>query len=71
MPPLPGLAVNVTEVPGQIEPDTLSVIEIDTDTMGFTVMVSVLEVAGEPEEHAAFDVNTQVILSLLLSELVV
>ena len=63
-PPLVGVAVNVTCVPAQTgfaegEMDML------TGMFGFTVIVTVLEVAGLPAAQAALEVNTQVTASLL------
>ena len=59
-----GVAVKVTEVPEQT-----GLTEGATDTLtgssGFTVMVSVFEVAGLPVGQVAFEVSTQVIRSLL------
>jgi hypothetical protein len=55
------VAVNVTLVPVQI---TVELAEILTPAtrMGFTVMVTVLEVAGLPVTQVALDVITQVIV---------
>ena len=60
-PPLVGVAVKVTEVPAQTG---LAEAAIDTLTgsSGFTVMVTVLEVAGLPVGQVAFEVRTQVIV---------
>ena len=56
--------MKVTEVPAQT-----GLAEAPTDTLtgssGFTVMVTVFEVAGLPVGQVAFEVNTQVIRSLL------
>ena len=62
-PPLTGVAVNVTEVPAQTgfadgAMDTL------TGRPGFTVMVTVLDVAGLPVTQVALDVSIQVTASL-------
>ena len=55
--------MKVTEVPAQTG---LAEAEIDTLTgsIGFTVMVTVFEVAGLPVGQLAFEVKTQVIASL-------
>ena len=56
-PPLVGVAVKVTEVPEQT-----GFAEAATETLtgnnGFTVMVTVFEVAGLPVGHVAFEVKT-------------
>ena len=59
MPPLVGTAVKVTEVPahtGFADAD----IATDAVTVGFTVIVTLLEVAGLPVTHVALLVITQV-----------
>ena len=65
VPPLVGVAVNVTEVPAQT-----GLAEAATDTLtgrlGFTVMVTVFEVAGLPVGQVVLEVRTQVIRSLLV-----
>ena len=59
-----GVAVKVTDVPAQT-----GLAEAATDTLtgrlGFTVMVTVLEIAGLPVGQVAFEVKTQVTRSLL------
>jgi hypothetical protein len=57
-----GVAVKVTLVP--IHTDVaLALIFTLAGKLGFTVMVTVLDVAGEPvKQGVAFDVNTQVTL---------
>ena len=64
VPPLVGVAVNVTEVPAQT-----GLAEAATDTLtgrrGFTVIVTAFEVAGLPVGQVALDVRTQVTRSLL------
>ena len=64
VPPLVGVAVNVTEVPAQTG---LAEAAIDTLTgsKGLTVRVTVFDVAGLPVGQVAFEVSTQVIRSLL------
>jgi hypothetical protein len=62
------VAVNVTLTPAQIVvalPDMLTL----TGKFGFTVIVSVLDVAGFPVGQIALEVRTQVIKSPLASEL--
>jgi tetrahydromethanopterin S-methyltransferase subunit E len=71
VPPLVGVAVNVTLVPEHIV-----VADADTDTLagkfGFTVMVIPVDVAGEPVKHGlAFEVSCTVTTSLLFSVVVV
>ena len=58
-----GVAVNVTEVPAQTG---LFVAEIDTLTgsSGFTVIVTVFEVAGLPVGQIALEVSTTLTASL-------
>jgi hypothetical protein len=60
---LVGVAVKVTEVPAQT-----GLAEAETDTLtgssGFTVMVTVFEVAGLPVGQVALEVKTQVTASL-------
>ena len=53
------VGVRVTEVPAHT-PLADGAIETLTGRLGFTVMVTVLEVAGFPVAHDALDVNTQV-----------
>ncbi len=64
VPPLVGVAVNVTEDPAQIE---FAVAKILTEAIKFalTVIVTTFDVAGLPVEHVAFDVICTVIASLL------
>jgi hypothetical protein len=63
-PPLTGMAVKVTGVPSSTGFPEASM-ETLTGSTGFTVMVTVLEVAGLPEIQVALEVSTQVITSLL------
>ncbi len=59
-----GVAVNVTDVPehtGFAE----GAMETLTARTGFTVIVTVLDVAGLPVAQVAFNVRTQVTASLL------
>jgi hypothetical protein len=60
---LVGVAVKVTEIPAQT-----GLAEAATDTLtgrlGFTVMVTVFEVAGLPVGHVVFEVKMQVTASL-------
>jgi len=65
VPPFVGVAVNVTEEPEQI---VVAVAAIETFAVrtGFTVIVTLFDVAGDPVKHGlAFDVNTHVTASLL------
>ena len=50
-----GIGVKVTEVPAQTE-FSEGVIDTLTGKTGFTVMVTVLEVAGLPEVHVRLEV---------------
>jgi hypothetical protein len=63
-PPFVGVAVNVTEVPEQTG-FADGATETLTGRIGFTVMVTVFEVAGLPDRQVALDVRTQVIASPL------
>jgi hypothetical protein len=58
-----GVAVKVTEVPEHTGLEG-AVIEILTGKFGFTVMVTVYEVAGLPVGQVALDVSKQEIASL-------
>ena len=62
VPPLAGVAVNVTEVPAQTG-FTEAVTETEAVTNGLTDMLTWFEVAGEPLTHDAFDVITHVTAS--------
>ena len=62
-PPLVGVAEKVTEVPAQTGFADVP-IETLTGRFGFTVMVTVLDVAGLPVGQVAFEVKRQVIASL-------
>ena len=64
VPPLVGVAVNVTFVPAQTG-FWDAVTETLTGNIGFTVIVTGLEVAGLPVGQMTFEVRTQVITSLL------
>ena len=71
VPPLVGVAVKVTLVPAHIV-----VADADTDTLagkfGLTVIVTPLEVAGDPVKHGlAFEVSSTVTTSLLFNVVVV
>ena len=68
VPPFTGVAVKVTEVPAQMELAD-SEMDMPADKGGFTVMVTVLEVAGDPvKQGVALEVSTQVMTSLLAGE---
>ena len=61
------MAVNVTAVPAQTGL-TEAAIETLTGRLGLTVIVTVLDVAGFPVTHVAFEVSTHVTASLLTGE---
>ena len=63
VPPFVGVAVKVTEVPEHtgFAPALTATL---TGKFGFTVMVTVFDVAGLPVGHVAFDVRTHVTASL-------
>jgi len=67
---LVGMAVKVTLVPAQIVVDDAEILTL-TGRFGFTVMVTVLDVAGLPVAQVALDVNTQATTSLFTREEVV
>ena len=65
VPPLVGVAVNITLVPAQIAPDGTAAMLALAGRFGFTVMVMVLEVAGLPVKHGvALDVMITLIASV-------
>ena len=68
VPPLVGVAVNVTDVPAQIVDEGLAAMLTLAGRFGFTVIVIVLEVAGLPVAQVALDVSWQVTTSPLFSE---
>ena len=70
VPPLVGVAVKVTLVPEQIVVAEAEIL-ILTGRFGFTVIVTVFEVAGFPVAQVAFEVSTQVTTSLFASEALV
>jgi len=57
----------VTLVPAQIVVADAEILTL-TGRFGFTVMVTVLDVAGLPVAQVAFEVNTQVTTSLFTRE---
>ena len=59
-----GVAVKVTEVPAQTG-SAEEAIDTLTGSSGFTVMVTVFDVAGLPVGQEALEERTQVIASLL------
>ena len=63
VPPLVGVAVNVTLVPAQIVEEGLAEMVALTGKLGFTIMVMPADVAGFPVAQSAFEVNTTVITS--------
>ena len=56
------MAVKVTLVPAQMVVEGLAAIETLTGKFGFTVIVTVFDVAGLPVAQVAFEVKTQVIV---------
>ena len=56
-PPLVGVAVKTTEVPAQIAPDGEAAMLTLTGSIGLTVMVTVLEVAGDPDLQVSLEVS--------------
>ena len=62
-----GVAVKVTPVPAQMVVALAETLML-TGAFGFTVIVSVLEVAGLPVTQVAFEVRTQYTWSLLANE---
>jgi hypothetical protein len=62
-----GVAVKVTLVPVQIVVDVAEILTL-TGRFGFTVMVTVLDVAGLPVAQVALEVNMQVTTSLFTRE---
>ena len=65
------MAENVTLIPGQIAPEGTAAMLTLAGNNGFTVIVIVLEVAGEPVAQIAFDVISTVIASAFASVVVV
>ena len=63
VPPLPGVAVYVTEVPAHTELDEAA-IETLTGNSGLTIIVTTLDVAGLPVAQDIEEVSTQVTASL-------
>lgn len=64
MPPLVGVAVNVTLVPEQIVIPGVAAIFTLAGKLALTVIVSVFDVAGEPVAHDKLLVISHVVLSL-------
>ena len=62
-----GAAVKVTELPAQIAPEGEADILTLAGSIGFTVIVIGLEVAGFPDTQVKEDVITTVTISLLAS----
>jgi len=63
VPPLAGVAVNVTDVPAQTGFAPAAMVTL-TGRLEFTVIVTVFDVAGLPVAQVALDVSTQVTASL-------
>ena len=71
VPPLVGVAVKVTEVPAQIVVAEAAMLT-DAFNIGFTVIVMLFEVAGDPaKQGVAFEVITTVTTALLAKVVVV
>jgi hypothetical protein len=68
VPPLLAAAVKVTLVPAQIAEEDVEIL-ILVDKLELTVIVMVLDEAGLPLLHSAFDVITQVTAVLFDNEL--
>ena len=64
MPPLVGVAVNITLVPAQIAPDGTAAMVALAGRLGLTVIVMVLDVAGLPVKHG---VALEVMITLIAS----
>ena len=64
VPPLTGVAVNVTGLPAHNDPDETMLTEAAREPV--TVMVMALLVAGLPDGQVALEVSMQVTISLLL-----
>ena len=62
MPPLVGVAVNVTDVPEQIVFPGIAEILTLAVTLGFTVITIAFDVAGFPVTQEALEVISQVML---------
>ena len=67
VPPLVGVAVKVTLVPEQMVVADAEILTL-AGRLGLTVIVTVFDVAGLPVAQVAFDVITQVTISLLTSK---
>ena len=57
VPPLTGLAVNVTVLPGQMLLPGLAEIVTATGRLGFIVILMAFDVAGLPVAQVSLDVN--------------
>ena len=66
-PPFVGVAVKVTEVPAQTGSAEAPMVTL-TGRFGLTIMLIVFEVAGLPVAQVAFEVSTQVTISLFTRE---
>ncbi|MPM41750.1 hypothetical protein SDC9_88409 [bioreactor metagenome] len=65
MPPLVGVAVNVTLVPEQTDVPGLAAMLALTGAFAFTVIVTLFDVAGLPVVQVRLEVSWQVTTSLL------
>ena len=66
-PALPAVAVNVTGVPEHTVVAVVEILKVG-EVFGLTVMVTAFDVAVEVVAHAAFEVSTQVTISLFASD---
>ena len=71
VPPFAGVAVNITDVPEQIAPAGFADILTLAVTLGSTVMVIPVDVAGDPLTHVALEVMVTVMTSPLARVVVV
>ena len=71
VPPFVGVAVNITDVPEQIAPAGFADILTLAVTLGSTVMVIPVDVAGDPLTHGALEVIVTVMTSPLARVVVV
>jgi hypothetical protein len=70
VPPFVGVAVNVTLVPEQMVVAEAEILTL-TGRFGFTVMVTVFDVAGLPVAHVALEVITHITVLPLAKALLV
>jgi hypothetical protein len=66
------MAVKVTDVPAQIDPEGIADILTLAGNRGLTVIIIPVDVAGDPvRQGVAFEVSTQVTISLFARVVVV